>query len=252
MNLAEKHLSKKAAKGQYGDTYLTKTTKDGPGSGKMWHVNSQEKTLMDIYGKQGEKLVNSIGAGTMNPYTGIEEKWIPAAIAVATFAMNVVEGSGQKNLSRQAGATDSALQDRKLKNLAEQEKNVVKTADAQKRVVELETQKTFEGLTKAVSQKSEESEISAKQTIQKTGGLASASGITEQQIRDQESLQDLYESTSQDTVDQYGKMIGQIEGDLEVKKADLKAQKEQAIAQKALADQQANQKGFFGNLMDMF
>ena len=144
------------------------------------------------------------------------------------------------------------MQDTKLKNLAEQDKNIVKTADAQKKVAELETQKTFEGLTKAVSQKSEESETSAKQTIQKTGGMVSASGISEQQIKDQESLQDLYESTSQDTVDQYGKMIGQIEGDLEVKKADLKAQKEQAISQKALADQQANQKGFFGNLMDMF
>ena len=250
MNLAEKHLSKDASKGRNGDTYLKKTTKTGPGSGKMWHVNSQEKTLMDMYGQRGEKLVDSVGSGTMNPYTGIEEKWIPAAIAVASFAMNVVEGSAQKNLSRQAGATQSANAAKKIQALAQQQKDVEKTAEAQKKVAELETQKTFEGITKTFSEKSTQSEESVK-TAQQGSGLVSSAGISKKQEQDKESLEDLYKTTSQDTVDQYGKMIGQIEGDLEVKKADLKAQRDQTIAQQQMYDQQANQKGFVGNLIDM-
>ena len=64
-------------------------------------------------------------------------------------------------------------------------------------------------------------------------------------------MKDLWESTSQDTVDQYGKMVGQIEADTEVKKAQSQSNIDQLTAQKKMADDRANQKGFFGNLLDM-
>jgi len=250
MNLAKKHLSKAASKGRFGDTEIYKTSKSGPGKGDHWHVNKQEKSIMDMFGQRGEKLVDSIGSGTINPYTGIEEKWIPAAIAVATFAMNVVEGSAQKQLSRQQGVEQSKLQASKIKAADNQLKLAEKTADSSKRVLDLETEKTIKGVTKELSKKSDQDEQETKQIAQ-SSGMASSSTVNKKQIEDEKRLVDLYESTSQDTIDNYGKMIGQIEGDLEVQKAEAKQQKEQAIAMKNLADDQANQKSFFGNLGDM-
>jgi len=75
-NIAENHLSKY---GRFGDTEMYRTTKTGPGKGELWHVNPQEKSLMDMYGQSGEKLVDLIGSGTKNPITNKEEKWLATA-----------------------------------------------------------------------------------------------------------------------------------------------------------------------------
>jgi hypothetical protein len=45
--------------------------------GKPSHVNPLEASLIDSYGKSGEKFVKEIGAGTTNPYTGLKE-YVPA------------------------------------------------------------------------------------------------------------------------------------------------------------------------------
>jgi hypothetical protein len=81
-SIANKHLSKY---GRYGDTEIVKTS-----DGNLWHVSKDEKRLIDAYGKYGEKLVDDVGSGTINPETGLEEKWawlIPAAaLAVSTIS----------------------------------------------------------------------------------------------------------------------------------------------------------------------
>ena len=41
--MANNHLSKLAAKGRYGDTEIARTS-----TGELWHVNPQEKSLMDM------------------------------------------------------------------------------------------------------------------------------------------------------------------------------------------------------------
>ena len=70
--IANNHLSDLASKGRYGDTEIARTSK-----GELWHVNPEEKSLMDMYGMEGEKMVDAIGSGTINPETGLEEKAIP-------------------------------------------------------------------------------------------------------------------------------------------------------------------------------
>ena len=45
--------------------------------GKPSHVNPLEASLIDSYGKSGEKFVKEIGAGTTNPYTGLKE-YVPS------------------------------------------------------------------------------------------------------------------------------------------------------------------------------
>lgn len=70
-------------------------------------------------------------------------------------------------------------------------------------------------------------------------------------IDNKKAIENLYESTNEKMIADYGKMQGQIEGDLEVKKAQFKSERDQTNAQISLYDQQANQKGFLGNFIDM-
>jgi len=84
--LAYNHLAKHGRSHPSGgprDTAMYKTSQLGPGRGKVWHVNEDEKRLMNMYGLRGEKLVDAVGSGTINPVTGLEEKFLPALIAAA-------------------------------------------------------------------------------------------------------------------------------------------------------------------------
>ena len=69
--LARNHLSSLANKGRYGDTKIAESKFVKPGA--LWHVNEGEKRAMKTYGAEGEKMVDAIGSGTINPETGLEE-----------------------------------------------------------------------------------------------------------------------------------------------------------------------------------
>ena len=82
--LAYNHLAKHGRSHPDGgprDTAMHKTSKLGPGKGKVWHVNEDEKRLMNMYGLRGEKLIDAVGSGTINPKTGKEEKFLPALMS---------------------------------------------------------------------------------------------------------------------------------------------------------------------------
>ena len=254
MNLAKKHLSSMASKGRFGDTEMYKTSKTGPGKGELWHVNKQEKSLMDMYGQRGEKLVDHIGSGTINPKTGKEEKFLPMlsfGLSAAAFGMNIVEGSAQKQLSREQGKDQANLMREKLKTLEDSEKAIQKSADSQKKILDLESQVGFRDMTQQFSQKSIDLEEASKSAIQKSGGLVSGSATNRMNTESKKSIDNLYESATEKMTSEYGKMLGSIEGDLEVKKEQIKMEKAQTKSQMDMYDDQANQKGFFGNLGDM-
>ena len=79
-SIANNHLSKLANEGRRGDTEVALSKHVTPG--KLWHVNPQEKSLMER-GAGGERLVDAMGSGTFNPKTGLEEKFVPVAAAAA-------------------------------------------------------------------------------------------------------------------------------------------------------------------------
>ena len=56
-----------AKKGRGGDTELRHV------AGKLSHVNSSEAALIDEFGSEGEKIVQALGSGTINPETGLPE-----------------------------------------------------------------------------------------------------------------------------------------------------------------------------------
>ena len=60
-------IRKIARKGRKGDSKLRKV------GGRVAHVNTTEANAIDILGPMGEAWVQSIGSGTRNPKTGLEE-----------------------------------------------------------------------------------------------------------------------------------------------------------------------------------
>tara|TARA_R100001594_G_scaffold29875_1_gene55692 strand:- start:2543 stop:3595 length:1053 start_codon:yes stop_codon:yes gene_type:complete len=58
---------KKAKLGRNGDTKIGKI------DNKKSHVTAWEASLIDSFGKAGEEYVKDVGAGTINPYTGLQE-----------------------------------------------------------------------------------------------------------------------------------------------------------------------------------
>ena len=58
---------KLAQKGRYGDTKIRNIL------GQKSHVNKREADYVDMYGLIGEILVKEMGAGTINPLTGLPE-----------------------------------------------------------------------------------------------------------------------------------------------------------------------------------
>ena len=56
-----------ASKGRFGDTEMAMV------DNKPAHVNPAEKMAIDNFGKAGEEMVKTVGAGTTNPNTGLKE-----------------------------------------------------------------------------------------------------------------------------------------------------------------------------------
>ena len=77
-----------ANKGRFGDTEIRKV------DGDLSHVNAYEAYLIDNYGKEGEDLVQSIGAGTINPKTGKPEYFFTAAASALAIGSSIFKGFG--------------------------------------------------------------------------------------------------------------------------------------------------------------
>jgi len=78
-------LSDESFFGRGGDTEMRMV------NGEMSHVNSEEAAIIDMYGSQGEKLVESMGSGTINPYTGKKE-YSYVAIMAGAAALTALTG----------------------------------------------------------------------------------------------------------------------------------------------------------------
>ena len=112
--IAENHLSNLSKEGRRGDTEVALSKHVTPG--KLWHVNPQEKSLMER-GVGGERLVDAMGSGTFNPKTGLEEKFEPVstAMAVAAVGSTIIGGisalSGSKQRKAKAKFEEQASQE---------------------------------------------------------------------------------------------------------------------------------------------
>ena len=70
-----------ASKGRFGDSELREV------DGEISHVNPVEANLIDSLGKNGEEIVKEIGAGTINPETGLREYAILPILGAAAAVL---------------------------------------------------------------------------------------------------------------------------------------------------------------------
>ena len=244
MSIAKNHLSNAASKGRNGDDRLLFFS-----DGRIEHGNIIEEKMMGD--SIGERLVDSIGSKTINPETGLKENFIGIALGAAAFGTQLVEGSAQKRISRQTGADQADLMSSKLGALDVSLKASEELATAQKQVLDFENQLGMKNLSDSFSTATLNNENQNKSNIANSGGLRTSSKINKDKILNEDKINSAFQSTNEKVRSEYGKKIGAIEADLEVKKEQYKVEKENTEAQFKMYDRQANQKGFFSNLGSM-
>jgi|2_EtaG_2_1085320.scaffolds.fasta_scaffold09492_3 hypothetical protein len=233
--LADNHLSE-GALGRFGDTKMHTTKHVRPGSD--WHVNPQEKQLMNMYGAKGEKLVDSIGSGTINPYTGKEEKFLGITLAglgaVAGIGSAVLGGiqsiTGGKARNAQA-ASQARLSQVQIDEATEAAEKLDPTKDARIEVAKAEYGQKAEGL----GIQKEEVGQQLNTAIQKSG-LVTSAGVTQKKS----SIWKRFENTEKGLLGQLGKAMGGIEEWYEGEKSRLGGVIKRATLQKKAFKKQSD------------
>ena len=221
--MGNNHLSSLAAKGRFGDTEIAKTSK-----GELWHVNPQEKSMMDTYGMKGEKMVDAIGSGTKNPQTGLEEKFDPltwmAIAAVGSAVIGAVGGatSGRKSElqsqseGRQADIglkqiqdSISALENRTTKGRAAVMADFGTAVETESYKTGVDKTDLFQGTAKAIQQ----------------SGMPTAGSINQQSSLAWNRIRDRWGMKGDSLLADLGKRMGKIEGDYESQIAKLEGEK---------------------------
>ena len=218
--MADNHLSSLAKKGRYGDTEIAKTSQ-----GKLWHVNKQEKSLIDMYGESGERIVDRIGSGTINPKTGLEEKFaIMTAIALGSLALgaySAIKGGSTASDQARYESEEAAAGVAELRKSA----SLLDTAAVSKRqAATLDYSTGVEQLSAETGIKKEDLEKQTAETIQKTG-LSTSGAAEEQQSTMWGRIRDAFGRGTKGLMSKLGEKMGDIEGWFESEKARIASEK---------------------------
>jgi len=248
-SLANNHLSE-GALGRFGDTEMYKTSPSGPGKGKEWHVNPEEKQLMNMYGSEGEKLVDSIGSGTINPYTGKEEKFLGmtwAAVSGAAAIGSALVGAysawkGGSNAKEQASAEEAASRSG-LKELDTAEANMEKSVQAKREAGMLDYRQDVKNISEQTGIAQEDLDKQTDEAIKKTE-MATSGTVERASSQMWKRIQGSFEKGRQGLIGELGKKMGDIEGWYEGEKARIESERNKFNNQIKFAEEK--QKGFFG------
>ena len=231
--MADNHLSSLASKGRYGDTEIARTSK-----GEMWHVNPQEKAMMSMYGMEGEKMVDAAGSGTINPETGLEEKWLQ--IAAALVSAGVGAYSAWKGGSEKATLAKSEQRsaDQGLQRLETAEENLDKAAESKRQVAQQDFAMQTENISEETGIRKEDLQAETASAIQKSG-LATAGGVQQKSSSMWNRIQGTYQRGRKGLTAQLGKSMGGIEEWYEGEKSRISSEKQKFENQKKLSSEQA-------------
>jgi len=177
--LARNHLSALANKGRYGDTEIAKSKFIKPGA--LWHVNEGEKRAMSMYGAEGEKMVDAVGSGTINPETGLEEKFLLTAAAVLSAGVGAysawkggkqAKSQSQYEMRAAESGLESLRQSSESLDEAVETKRLAAGQDYRTAVenVSMQTGMRKEDLTKQTDQAIQQSGLATSGTIE--GGMS--------------------------------------------------------------------------------
>jgi hypothetical protein len=234
-------MNKKLAKqGRFGDTKIAKTSK-----GSLWHVSKEEKKLIDDYGILGEQIVDMVGSGTINPKTGLEEKFPPlmAALAVASFATGTAQSYGNTRAAREQGETQMGFLDDSLSSLGKAEQALKDSLGSSLSLPTLESERVVGSIgeqgAKTLGQ------IRSKQeNISGASGFANISMSTDMK----KEARKMYQEKIEEVDISLSKNLSDILSGYEQQKFEMDSQRQQLEQQKKLAEQQSKTKyfGIFG------
>tara|TARA_R100001594_G_scaffold64558_2_gene98853 strand:+ start:8954 stop:9679 length:726 start_codon:yes stop_codon:yes gene_type:complete len=237
-SLAQNHLSELAKKGRYGDSDIAKTSK-----GELWHVNPKEKMLMDMYGMKGEKLVDAMGSGTINPETGLEEKFIDpfTAFQIGMGAYSAVSGfHEQRNLAE----NEIMLANEGIQAVEESQKLLDKSYGLSTQANVTEYGMEVENLAEATGIQKSDIKKSSSEAVGKAN-LALSGTLEEKETSLWDKIEKKYSSVKESMLSTLGSKQGTLASNYEREKANLISERKRYENMKRLANQRANQ-GFFG------
>tara|TARA_R100001082_G_scaffold42170_1_gene22453 strand:- start:13942 stop:14673 length:732 start_codon:yes stop_codon:yes gene_type:complete len=238
MSIAEKHLSKY---GRFGDTEMYRTTKTGPGKGELWHVNPQEKSLMDMYGQRGEKLVDLIGSGTINPITGKEEKWVQLALMGVQAGLSLYQGYKGTKSQRDQARDQMKLIDKQKTALDESEVKLAESVGAQRQLITQEAEREL-GQVSEVTGKKLQSVLEQTEKVSSKTGFAYSGQVEEIQDEATSDIRESFDYAEEGMMGQYGKALGEISGMYEEEKSRIKAERDRLESERKLAKTQSKRK----------
>ena len=238
--IANNHLSKY---GRFGDTEMYKTSRSGPGKGELWHVNEEEAELMDMYGQEGEKLVDSIGSGTINPVTGKEEKFM-AAIALGSLALSAYSSYKSNKIEQKAASAKVQSSQAGIANTAKAQKELESSIGAQKGVLEMEHNKANDDLVRQTGYGYEESRVQ-HDTLEAKTGMASSGTVAISEKKTNDRMGAEAQSKSESLIASLGRNMGGLMEQYTSEKSRLKSEKDKFTRELSLAQDQANT-GYFG------
>ena len=235
--LANKHLSE-AALGRYGDTEMYKTSPSGPGKGREWHVNKEEKALMNMYGLEGEKLVDAVGSGTINPYTGKEEKWIMAAAQIGSLALSGYQSWKSGSTQEQAAKAKVSAAESGIASTEEAQQKLEESIGAKKEVFQLEFEKANQDLNRQAGQAFDKSREQHDSLEAKTG-MATSGAVKRSEEKSKQRLGADTKSKTEDLISNLGRNMGSLMEEYESEKARLNSEKEKFERELGLAQEQS-------------
>jgi len=242
-SLARNHLSALANKGRYGDTEIAESKYVKPGS--LWHVTEGEKRIMSRDGAEGEKFVDKIGSGTINPETGLEEKnplMIAAAVVGAGVSMYSAWKGGQQ--AEQQANYELRAADQGLESLQGASEGLESAVGAKRAAAQQDYRMQVEQVSAQTGMRKEDLQKQTMQAIQQSG-MASSGTVESKQSTMWNRIQSSYEAGREGLTANLGKAMGEIEGWYEGEKARLNSEKKKFDNQKKLAQEQS-QAGYLG------
>ena len=244
-SMADNHLSKLASDGRGQDTEIAKTKFVKPGS--LWHVTEGEKKAMSLYGAEGEKLVDAIGVGTINPKTRLEEKEPITAMILAGAAIGsaVIGGisaiTGAKSAKNQAKFEENSANDG-LQQLQGVEESLEGTVQKKREAAMLDYETDLENISSQTGMKKEDLQQQTDQAIQQSG-TATSGTVETKRSQMWNRIEGSFGRGREGLRATLGKKMGDVEGWYEGEKARITSEKTKFEQQRDLAREQ--QKGLF-------
>tara|TARA_Y100000114_G_C11750144_1_gene323814 strand:+ start:901 stop:1620 length:720 start_codon:yes stop_codon:yes gene_type:complete len=233
---------KLAKKGRFGDNRIAKTS-----NGSLWHVNKQEKKLIDDYGVVGERIVDMIGSGSTNPETGLKEQFLPlapaavmAALAVGSAAVGAIQSYSQTKKEKEQGEMQVGFTNQALSSLSEAEASLQDSLGSSLALPTLEAQRQVEDISKKSQIGIENLKKRQDIMVGKTG--FASTGIDNTEVITQ--ARDEYKTQLEDVDIGLNKNLSEVLSNFEQSQSELALQRQQLNQQKKLAQQQANTKYF--------